>query len=322
MEFLSSDHLIVRFLRILSMTIFLSCCVTPPSKFGFYDPKALTQQPAEMDAIEKSTVQILSREGICTAVFLSRDGHLATAQHCSHCASESIRLENPEVIIHQATDRHAAIGQRCSFHIRGWGNVGASIAYIGDGSANFEDRDAHRFSADVINRIRNLRQDIIIFKLDVSQLTPCIRSNLIKPRVGEAVWTFGYPSTARRIPDSISSRGPDHLQVTFGHVIASPFDSREFVEWVGRSNLSSLKQIERPRLYVDGDVGNGMSGGPMVDQDGTLVGIFSTYWRGSIHNDNDPSFLKAGIDIASLYQSVVQMRGEEGAKRMFECTRD
>jgi hypothetical protein len=242
---------------------------------GFYRGKQIPRAPQRLSEALNASVQLTSPADLeCSAAVVSPRGHILTALHCvTDCLKQKgltrkSHTENYGIL--EVLDQAPNILCK-TYRLEELGTRGARILYTGQGLFYPEDGEApEAVPHDELERVVNWEEDYAILKVDAE--TDCIPVAASEPAPGDWVWGIGYPGGARR-KNGFSSNGEDEY-VRYGEVRAGlnlPLLSGEFsadyVEYLKRRYSS-------PRLMVTNlDIQNGVSGGMVINEEGSLVGI-------------------------------------------------
>jgi hypothetical protein len=165
----------------------------------------------------------------------------------------------------------------------------------------------------VQDTLKSLSEDFVILKLEIEN-SPCIATRKEVEMISEPVWAFGFPSSAARL----NSRNSDgkNLYGTFGQVSLDyknadlRFLPSSYLELLNNFDLPSSRFLSTFDSYV------GMSGGPVVDANGSLFGIF----QGMYNTDNKYiSGTSATTKIAFIKGEALQIFGKAKTDEIFNC---
>lgn len=141
---------------------------------------------------------------------------------------------------------------------------------------------------DVVDAVADPATDLALLRLaknpgrshpEKSQEWRALRVNCFAPEIGERVAAFGYRKSVVRI--SKNNDGGNHIELN-DEPIMSVRVVREIFEWRRDSAMLSF-----PCYEVSARFDNGMSGGPVFDETGSICGVVCAHLEGS-HLDGNP----------------------------------
>ena len=111
--------------------------------------------------------------------------------------------------------------------------------------------------------VTNGEPDFAILKAEreITERTamPLMKSHLAYP--GDTVFVLGYPGVADNIEDKLSA-DIDSVSITRGTI----------------SRFTNMESTNSKAIQIDADINKGNSGGPLVTEHGTVIGINTWYW--------------------------------------------
>lgn len=126
----------------------------------------------------------------------------------------------------------------------------------------------------------NTKADYSILKLDETVARPTVTLGFSKDlKITQQIYTLGFPSTVADLQDS-KTYTTDQVTITGSSI----------------SNISTTNGVDY--ITHNANISNGNSGGPLVDENGRVIGI-------NLYKTNDDYFLAAAIDqVAALLDDL------------------
>lgn len=242
----------------------------PRAEEGFHlrgeAPGALAGEPFE-DVVE------IEGDLRCSAVRISRTGHLLTAAHCLQSAFTRARLLRAgglELRLHAAAaTRYDA---QISFYL---GSRPARLLVAGQGTIPWWGAGEFNGGRDAVESVAAASTgDWAILRVEGAGPSPCRALAAENPRPGDEIWGAGYPS-GWRVP---RAHVDDGFRSAHGRVAASQ-EGNEWLSLLSPNTRRLWVEASDPLiasgdlLLTDADAAQGMSGGAAVDRSGRLVGM-------------------------------------------------
>ena len=128
----------------------------------------------------------------------------------------------------------------------------------------------------VMNTPLGRLSDVVRIDLDYEMGTP-LRFSKVPPKIGETIYLIGYPmeTTDRKLVGATDSDG-NSLRISRGKVIGLD----DWKQRTGNNVDSSTEGLFKQRMiFVDADCEHGNSGGPLVNAQGEVVGVFMALYK-------------------------------------------
>lgn len=294
-----------------------------------------------------ATVRLVGDDGShCSASVISPEGHLLTALHCvERCLMQHDLLErfkSPYIeTLSFRTKAQPAAGAVCKgFRLPESRRMRVELVHLGPGVVNFVDyHPISRIPEAEFERLIRLRGDFAILKAAPDQPNasakplPCAQAEItpLPENAGSALYALGFPlakrSTKLSAGTRVASRGPaargaDLAQLIEGHIAQSlsgnpVIRDSGFSEGVFR-RVEAFHQGPGVRL-AHLDIYPGMSGGPVVNHLGRVVGAVS----GVVDETRiDAEFVpNNGVytPLSFIYAELQKAQGPVLAARAFSC---
>jgi hypothetical protein len=298
--------------------------------------------PSLQPEIAKASVQI---NGGCSGLIVSKEGHFLTAAHCiDRCLIENGvavtkkfgKGSDAEIILFNREKIKAGLKQGkpivCDLQSIEMRTASADVIWIGKGTAAWSnDRALDALSPAQIATLRDYSDDYVILKAH-PRVTPT--GKIVKPRLngcvgasgptvakaGDAVFSIGFPSEARRNPNQHSSDGNSEY-LTRGKVTQATIGNGYYsTQNFSKQITAILKNVEGAHYKVatNLDVVPGLSGSAVINSKGQIVGVnaFSTY-----PGDDNRYFEGASIAISfkHIWNDTVSGIGLSATQKAFSC---
>ena len=303
---------------------------------GFYKPAEMPIVPKNAARATAATFKIAPRGGICSAVFISDDGYVATALHCiEHCFHAKWRYQPPVVAVEKShpgvysgvqiplqvpPKMNCPDMQTSNFWNYEFNLDNPEIVFVGHGSLTNDEKQLAKISQAEFDTIKDLDEDVAILKYEnkSGRPLPCVPTARSMPRPNDPIWAIGFPVRGKytgyqkgmSVGRARTSIAEDPIMQRY----ATEIDS----EAVTRFWTYQRALWDRPDFLltsVDGAHGN--SGGLMVDQNGEFVGIAFSITKGEDHY-NGGTF--AAFSAQELRNELTRFLGKEKSDEVFNCT--
>ncbi|MBI5623652.1 MAG: trypsin-like peptidase domain-containing protein [Elusimicrobia bacterium] len=253
------------------------------AQIGFYRPREVPRRVPFLEDGLDAVVTITAGDASCSAVFVSREGHLLTAAHCVRdylTAAASLRAAELDLREHDADVKLYPENARTNIRISPSPYYAVLVA-AGRGfiSPRRSPPDVSGLSGrtDLIARLGALASgDWAILKAPLAAPSPCRRARPSRMPQGVALWTAGYPAPNSR-PGGLGANGRG-LYVTYGEK-AGHIDSSEWLATLDPASRSVFQGVYQPGIasgaliLSNQDSFHGMSGAPIFNDRGEVVGV-------------------------------------------------
>jgi hypothetical protein len=326
------------------------------AKEGFYLPFQLTvqEQPVQFQRILAATVLLQRGPDFnpnshrCTGVFISETGHLLTALHCilgnlrgtSWLREGTYKSVARFDVIEQLPNAFLPVPEsRMRYILPELGITSdLKVVFLGMGVAASNAVIAKSITPDKgpvdpithealdekqIEILSTYQDDFTILQVDLGDnKAPCLTLEQDSPSKPEQLWTLGFPKSAQRNGDH-SSDGI-RKYITLGEGLTD-FGKAPWVRQAQFSEtaISILNRIFPQSVRVLGtmDGTQGMSGGPIVNHNGNLVGITTVGLAGA---DSSSYYLNGGllgVRASHIKKEAERVLGATSAASLFVCNK-
>ena len=134
-------------------------------------------------------------------------------------------------------------------------------------------------------------KDIALIKIEARQLPSLLLADSSKISMGEKIFVFGFPSTAE-----VNGRSPLEATLTQGLVSAVKFSQNK----------------EFKILQTDAKISQGSSGGPLLDQDGRVVGIITFQTGDALRQKGDNFAFAIPVNLSKEFLTNNNINNEQG----------
>lgn len=296
---------------------------------GFYDLREIRRFTQVHAAA--SAAPMISGTGIrAGGAYISSTGYYLTALHnIKSCLLEKGLIKErkssyPNLQIDIATTQTPAV--TCdSIKVQGHS---AQVVFIGKGYSLFQEEYLPYYDKEDLLQFQKNFSDFAILKVEIDKPVPCLQT---QDEVGsdDSLFGIGYPGTTSR-PGGKNALG-SVLKITEGrklsglkgsgfekHLVCAPGETHspsEILEHAERLLINDRV------LVTDNDNFPGMSGGPMVTQEGRLIGeifalIGSTPERTAIRYSKGSTLV---LSAKAIKDEIRMVAGEEAVSKYFSC---
>ncbi len=238
---------------------------------NFKTSDQLVYRPQNYQRTLDSTVSF----GGCSGAFISNHGHILTALHCFQGAYPKFMEQAPSVTIRSweygftaqkvfGPGRQVRPGILRDVYINGVNYPEVEIVYSGARLG--------------LNYLDTLAEDALVLKVPVESKVSCSYVSHRRPISGEILWAYGFPS-GFVIRNGQEMGDMDTLKISNGRVnqtiaqgIGGAIDTVKKSDVDMKGFLSSTMEYRKNTYLVSMDVDDGMSGGPVFDKDGVIIG--------------------------------------------------
>lgn len=290
---------------------------------GFHFPSKTPGTSRELENALGAVVELDSGgSSRCAGVYISKTGYVLTAAHClkdhltqaSRLAAADLSvLEHPWPIA-----RYDKIVPELELEGE---SVVLAVAGKGVLAHFYSPPDVGRLSGDdvLLDRLGAAAAgDWAILRTRRDSPAPCVAARPSPLADGEALWLAGYPGPASR-PGGLGSTGSGGLMTTVGEK-DSDMSSSEWLQTVDPRSQDVFRRIYQPRvsagdlILASMDSRKGMSGGPLLDREGKLAGVFT-----ASGNTQNRFFDRSSIGIG--IQHVILELADQGIdpSQFFKC---
>ena len=298
----------------------------------FYTRENLPRKPLNFERAYAAALRLdemNSGGDHCSAVSVSRDGHVLTNLHClKNCLADAGKA------LQEITGQHYTIQKPRQQNPKGvvcdniaWddsdGNahVGGRVVWLGRGSQTFSDADVDAIAEDAFRDVVAHQDDFAILKFDMPAQTACVPFSAAPPRAGGTVWTLGYPNFSSR-GDGYDSTGYKK-HISFGTVTA---DIRTDAYLSGLiTTEAQWRRLEsaygQPHILLSKvDSMHGSSGSMLINEEGELVSIhYSATSPSADRMKTDLGANALSIRVDHVRAELKAGLGEAAMRSIFDC---
>lgn len=307
----------------------------------FYQPENLPEKPNKLERAVRATVRISNMDsGHCSGVILSKEGYVLTNLHCMfECFEYSGYLERypfkskfgldsaggnfgfAEITNRAPKDEICkAIGASMTIWELDAINKPQIVA-LGKGLGNFKNEYILDTTEDFLENMATKNGDWAILKYKPRTDLTCLPIARA-PFKGTKLWGLGYPAFTQR-KEGFNSDGHS-LYETFGQTRSS-IEEDPYLHSIFTNNPNKAAAWDRTRRIWNQDrflLGNldtmpGISGGPLVDEEGRLIAV--TFGVIKPSDSQDLASTSLGYRVSEIFEEVEALLGEEEALRIFAC---
>lgn len=289
----------------------------PPELDYAPPPAALTNWPSALpEAVRTRGEAVVRLRGAggrrtCSGFWVSEDGFLLTAAHCFAAALEALdlgRFAAARSVRGVKIDNRLPfklVEGRGDFDIDGVAHARPVIVALGTGGLIERPavNGAQEWNTDEagLRMSREMALDFVLLKYDLAGArVPCIPIETSRLQPDISVWSFGRPSGSELlVSGGKSAESFEALKTLY------PMEK-------GKEGDPVLAAI---MVYSDLRVRAGMSGGPLVNSDGGLVGINSFGLFYGLKVSEKSAFVRA----SAVYDEIAVLAGEARAREFFSC---
>jgi hypothetical protein len=279
--------------------------------------ESLQLRPANYQRTLDSIVSL----DICSGVYVSNQGHILTALHCFEGAYPKDMQNAPAKNIHGRWEygfqpqtvfgpgRRHQPGYLQDLYINEKSYEKAQIVFSGERLG--------------VNYLDTSAEDFIILKVPVEGKTVCSPISFKRPQSGELVWSYGFPSgfverNGQSVGDSVTLRiSNGRVKSTVAQTIGRAVDAVRSEEEISMQEfLSDTMEYQKYTYLISTDVDEGMSGGPIFDKRGRVIGNLALAVPTLLPSDKKRANIQS---IAGLIQSMRKVMTEEEIQEVFDC---
>lgn len=247
---------------------------------GFYRPDKLPRALSRKDEALAALVKLEAPAERCSGVRISRAGHVLTASHCvAHAMTQASSSDVLDLrLLEHAQAATGYPGNKTWFYA---GDDPTYLIFAGKGfSAPRKvppDVAAMAGAVALLERVRAMATgDWAILAADGPKPSACMAADPRPVKDGDPLWALGYPALADRANRQHS--GGNGVYATYGEAVRDARLSESFERFDPRSREVAVEMYQPiidsgDMLLSNMDSRSGLSGGPMVNAQGELVGI-------------------------------------------------
>lgn len=303
------------------------------SKEGFYTQNDLSNQTKIVQAT-KAVHKLEELSNSCSGAFISSEGHFLTAIHCIKFCLDSEKLADfetgsfPKYKITRIKEN--TIGKICPFiKIKSLNLEGAQIAAIGSGYSLFDEAFFPYYDEMVLNNFSKYFEDFVVLKFNITKPVSCLNLSEAEPLNNDILYSIGYPGQNTRSNGKGSNGNQQYITIgqktnsinestvvqNLKLLASEPINKEQFADLLAKQLLQS------GILLLDNDNFPGMSGGPILNNKGHLVGVdFANMGVSSTINQSQYfKFSTLGVSISRIRNSIELSNSSAYFNKLFKC---
>lgn len=258
----------------------------------------------------------------CSGVFISNKGHVLTALHCFEGFYPKEMQQAPKKKVYGRWEY--------GFKPKEVFGPGRRVnpGFIAGLTANGKDiaKMDIIFSGERlgVNYLDTAAEDFIIIKLPVDGPTACSPVSVRRPQSSELLWAYGYPS-AFVMRNGVEQGDSETLKISNGRVSLTVAQSMgkavDFVKGDADATMqefmSDTAEYRKNTYLVSTDTDEGMSGGPVFDKQGYVIGNIAVAVPTVLPSDRRRLGMQSTVGLLHAMRATMS---EEQIAEVFDCS--